>query len=371
MSPRERRRRSRRRPVGPTVVTLVALAVALFLLIGGVAHIGSASVDYRRSADRSFAAQGSMLVAQSNRSASQLSSVMNGLPSPATQRMNLEARLDELVDDTAAVATQGRQLAAASSVGAAPGELAGVLEDRAQAVAQFRAAIDGLLGMAPLPVAGTSGAIAPPSTPTLIPADRVSTTLVGVGDLLAASDRSYAHLRAELRRSAGTPRLPASAWVTGLQMWAPGPIATLVGQVAASPSLAVHHQLVLVPNGVRIAPSALPAPGGVPGPGPATLPPTGTVAVSAVVADDGNVPETGVVLTASLQPQGAGIPATVRTTLTLQPGTSMVAAVPTMHVLPGATYILTVAVTPPPAQVDRTGLTQTYPITIAPTSSGL
>ena len=78
--PLDRRRRARRRSIGPLVLAVVAVAVVLFIVIGGIAFMGRASAPYRRSVNRSFADQGSVLVDGGNQSAVQLRKLMATMP---------------------------------------------------------------------------------------------------------------------------------------------------------------------------------------------------------------------------------------------------------------------------------------------------
>lgn len=148
-----------------------------------------------------------------------------------------------------------------------------------------------------------------------------------------------------------------------------------MGDLTGSASLSPAHRLQLVT--VRVSPAAVPPVGAPPG-GTAgvaggcqattvsVIPPTRRLAVDAVVANFGNVGETGATVTAQLQPEGAGAPAVSSARTSLPPGTSVVVALPALATSPGDTYGLSVTVSPPAAQSNQSGLAGCYSIKVAP-----
>jgi hypothetical protein len=361
---------------------LALLAVGAFFLIGGVAKIGGGSAPYHRSVNGSFAAQAWVLANRSNRAASDLRAVLDSFGSPALARAQLQQHLDALVADTRA-----QRAAAAASVppypaGGGPG-LAGAFTDRAAAAEGIRAAVDGLLGMGPLPVAGAPGSPspvtaaprsatgpggAPPATPVTLAASAVQARFSQAGALLAESDRSYAALRRAFR---GTAALPRSSWTAITGPLDPARVAGLVGALRGSRSLAPAHSLALLD--VRLDPGVLPAVGQH---AASVIPPSARLLVTVVVANFGNVPEPGVVVTAAVAPSGAGVSESVRRTVSLDPGTSVVEILDPLGVQPGATFRLTVSVVPasgPPGPRPRTVTVQVAPsnptVTAPPTTT--
>jgi hypothetical protein len=361
MSPLERRRR--RRPTGPIVVIGLAVALALALLVGGILKVRTGSGPYRRDIDRSYAEQGSALIRASNADGSTLTSLMGDMP--GLGRTPLRVDLDTLVRSTARTAAAAAALSPPAPSGGLARGFTAVLEDRAEAAADVRAAVDGLLGMTPLPTpdappGGSPGADS--GRPTLT-SGQAAIDIVAVGTLLIRADRAYATVRHQFRRAPGSASLPASVWVTDPQRWAPGPVETLVGQVASSSTLSTVVRVVLLPHTVRITPAAVP-----PVPGSATgvslIPPTHAVSISVVVANQGNVTADGIVVSAQVVPRGGGVTRAASSTVDVVAGTSVTVTLPGLPVAPGQTYDLGLALTPPSDQTDRSGITETYVIRI-------
>lgn len=351
------------------------MALALFLLVGGALKIGHASGPYTVAVDRSYALQASALAEQSNEQAGQLNhlvATMAGL-----DRRTLGIQLDDLTADAQATATAAAALSPPSPADGLDQGFATALGDRASAVAEIRGAVDGLLGVTSAAPMGAAPGAAPAgsATGTLLPSDQAADRLSRAGSDLAQSDQAYASVRRALRLAPGNAALPRSVWVTDPTAWAPGPVQTLVAALTGSASLAADHRLQLV--SVQVTPAAVPPlgtpPGGPPGAAGACqatnvsiLPPTRRLAVDAVVANFGNVAERGATVSAQLQPQGAGTPASASARVALVPGASMAVALPALPTAPGDTYGLSVSVSPPPGQADQSGLAGCYSIRIAP-----
>lgn len=352
------------------------MAVGLLALVGGGTKVRAASGPYRRDVNRSYVAQGAVVVAQSNLAGTELAALMGGMAS--MQRGPLQSRLDTLVLTTSRTAASAAALSPPPPTGGIDQDLTAVLAERARAVVGVRSAVDGLLGMSPLPVPGTTGLAAagtgtgrsdaeggtgsglPRTTP-----GRAAAQIVAAGTALSEADRTYASVRRTLREAPGNASLPRSAWVTDPQTWAPGPVQALVGALTSSPTLAPVTTVALVPGALRIVPQAVPPANGSSG-GVATVPPTRTLGITAVVANQGNVDVGGVVVSAQAVPRGGGAPAGSSARVSLASTSSSTVALPDLKVVPGRTYTLTVSVRPPPAQVGRNGISETFTVLVAP-----
>ena len=199
MSPLLSRRRSRRRSASRRIVALVAVAVLLALLIGGLTQVSSQSRSYDEGANRSLAALGGVVATESSTSAVTLRHLfasMAGLTRPA-----LQSDLDGLVQQTAGQSAAASQAALPAPAGSLPDRFAGVFASRARAVAMVRSAIDGLLGLHPLPVAGVATNAVVASTPTLLSASQATARIAAAGALLIGADRSYRAVRRQLERA--------------------------------------------------------------------------------------------------------------------------------------------------------------------------
>lgn len=361
MSPPDRRRRRAHRF---TLVGLVAAAVLLTVLIGAVLRVGRTSGPYWRTIDRSYAAQATVLVDRSNRTAVQLRSVLRSVAGQS--RTEVQAELDLLVRTTSSTARAAAALEPPAPWEGLGASFAGALGDRARGVVRLRNAVEGLLGMsAPstTTTAARSGGTA--GSGTELSTGQAASALGGVGSLLERADRSYAQVRRAFRRAPGHPRLPTSRWVTDPGRWAAGPVATVVDQIVSSPTLAPVHQVVLVPHAVSVTPPAVPQPPAAAG-ATSLLRPTRSVTVTGVVANRGNVVEHHLTVTATVQPLGAVAGARRSTrTVSLAPGRSVAVRLPPLPVLPGHTYDLTVSVTAPAGQDAGAGTTQTFAVEVA------
>ncbi|MGH9089441.1 MAG: hypothetical protein ACRDYZ_15255 [Acidimicrobiales bacterium] len=379
MSPPDRRRR-RARP--SNVAGVVLVAVVLVLLIGGLTRVESVSGPYWRNVDRSYAAQGRVLVDRSNRSAVELRQLLAHWAGQ-TRRV-LEVQLDLLVRTTARTARAAAALSPPAPSGDLGTRFATALADRARAVADLRGAVDGLLGMSPLPIATAGGTTpATPAAATTTATAGAATTAGGrvtlsaaqaasamgdAGEVLERADHSYRQLRRDFARAPGGARIPASRWVTDGAAWARGPVQTVADQLVGAPSLAPLHQVVLVPSAVSVEPAPLPGGGGAP-PGGALLPPTHSLGVTAVVADRGNVDERSLHVTATVTPAGGGRGERQSATISLTAGASQAVTLHRLPVDPGRTYQLTVAVAPPAGEAPGLSTSTTYTVAVAPSAS--
>ena len=84
-----------------------------------------------------------------------------------------------------------------------------------------------------------------------------------------------------------------------------------------------------------------------------------------MLANQGNVTAEGVVVSGQVVPQAGGATASTSRTVSLAAATTQAVALPPLKVVPGRTYNLSVAITPPTAQADRSGISETFTVHIA------
>jgi hypothetical protein len=253
--------------------------------------------------------------------------------------------------------------AGSAPAGSLAGQFAAVFADRAQAVQDVRSAIDGLLGMHPLPITGASGTSSTTATPTLLTATQATDRVATAGSLLVRSDAAYNAVRRDLRKDPGRYRLPAAAWVTTAQSWQVGAVAAQIDLVAGSGSLAVVHDLIL--QTVRLTPPALPTALST-AQGTSVLSPTRSVSVTVVLANLGSVDEPHGAVQFSLAPQSGGTTLTKTRRMAVPAGGSVTLDTVTFVVKPGDTYQLTVALLPPAGQASVANTTLSQTLQIAP-----
>jgi hypothetical protein len=341
---------------------VVCVLIALVILIGGLTRVGSQSGPYDASINRSFVAQGAVLAASSNTTGADLRRLMDKMPQK--DRQALEADLDDVVAQATAQATRAAGIALSQS--GSQGEFVTVFADREKAVVDVRSALDGLLGLHPLTVAGapgTGGSVR--ANPTLLSATETTNRIVAAGRLLRGADLTYQQVREAVAQGAGHARLPVSRWITGGNLWQIGPVATQIDLVAASPTLAATHQLAL--SVVAITPPALPSPTGVATPAVSLLPPTRHVTLNVVVSNAGSVddPHASIKFTLAA-PTGAAT--TAGRTASVVSGRSISLSPVSFSVKPGTSYQLTVAIVVPPGQIDAANTAASETIQIAPST---
>jgi hypothetical protein len=317
---------------------MLAVLLVLALLIGGLTQISRQSHAYDVGANRSLAAQGGVLADQSNATAEQVRHLMADMPTQ--ERGTLQADLDGVVRDAATQLT-GMTRAAAGPTGTLGTQLVRVFSDRSRASTMLRGAVDGLLGMHPLPVTGAPGADSTvPATPGPISATEAATQISAAGTLLQRADRDYRAVQRRLARAPGHARLPSSVWVTDAQIWQAGAVTDQVDQMASSSSLEAVHELKL--RSIRLTPPALPTTTPPPA-DTSVLTPTSTVEISGPGASH----------------------ATVRRTF-VAAGTSVALDPVIFDVKAGHTYQLRIAIALPAGQSDTGGTTLTEILDIAP-----
>jgi hypothetical protein len=359
------RRRSRRRSVSGRAVLFICGLIVTALLLGGLTQVSRQSGPFDITLNRSFAAEGSIVAAESNVTATTVRHLMATMKTQ--QRSTVQAALDSLVQQATEQSARAADIADSDLPAPVQAEFANVFVNRANAVSELRASIDGLLGMRPLPVIGSAaGSARLPATPTLLSSSVASDRIAAAGALLTRSDRQYAAVRRMLERAEGHAKLVASTWVTNAQQWQVGSVATEVDQVTSSHTLAATQRLVL--RTIRLSPQVLPSPSGGATPLTSKLSPTRTLTVSVVLSDLGTVDEPAATVQFTLTAMVTG--AVVRRTRTsaLASGTSVAMEPVRFAVTPGHTYQLSVSVILPAAQTDVTQTSQTDDLEIAPST---
>jgi hypothetical protein len=341
------------------VAALVVIVLAI--LVGGLTQVSRQSHGFDAGSNRSLAEQGAVVAGQSNTTARQLSRLLSDFPGDA--RQTLQANLDSLSEEAGA-----ESAAATLAVGTAPAaspaaDLAGAFEDRARAVDEVSAAIDGYLGMSP--TSPTDAVTDGPgtTTPARLSATDATNRITAAGVLLASSDRLYARARAALAAGAGHARLPSSVWVVDPAEWRPGFVAAQVDLMATSPNLGVTHALVV--RTVRFDPPVLPTPPGTPA-GTAVVSPTSSLGVSAVVANQGSVAEPHAVVHMTLADAASPSGSTRTWTGSVPLGASVAVASANFAVKPGTTYVLTVSVVSPESPAAASGGTYQATLRVSP-----
>jgi hypothetical protein len=337
--------------------------VLLALVIGGLTQVARQSHSYDVGANRSLAAQGSVVAGESAVTSAQQRHLMGDMAT--LDRRTLQSQLDSIVEQTADQSALSQRLAGSTALSSLAGQLALTFEDRAQAMQDMRSAIDGLLGMHPLPVTGASGSVSQSAVLTLLTSTQATDRFSSAGALLAQSDRMYRTVRADLRHDRGRFRLPASAWISDAQTWQVGALAAQVDLLAASGSLAVVHKLTL--QTVRLFPPALPTAVST-AQGTSVLSPTNSVSVTVVLSNLGSVDEPRATVQFSLAPQTGGSALSRQRTVAVPSGGSVTLDTVTFGVKPGTTYQLVVAITVPAGQVSTADSTLSQTLQIAPST---
>jgi hypothetical protein len=361
MSPRRPRRRARRRSPARPILVLGAVAVLAALLVGGLAEVSRQSEGYDATSNRTLAAQGAVVAKQSNATASSATALMNTLQTQ--NRPGLQIALDTLVQQTADESSGAAAAAGATPLGSVGADFAAAFADRAQSMRDLRAAIDGYLGLQPVPVDGSATTVAARGADaTLMTATEATNRIAAAGALLTHSDSLYSSVRHALRTAAGNGRLPASTWVRDPQLWAAGAVASQIDLMGSSPSLVAVHYLAL--RTVQVGPPALPTPQGVAA-NVSVLTPTKQVTVDVVLANDGSVAEPRATVHYTLADQTSGATSSRTHAVALAPGSSQALPTANFTVNPGTTYVLTVSVDVPPAQTQLAGTAVQYTLAIS------
>ena len=365
MSPRRPHRRARRRSSTRTIVLIVAAAIVVLLVIGGLTQVSSQSSGYHRASNQTLATLGSVVADESNTTAGQVRTLVATLPTQS--RQVLQAHLDAAVSETASEAAAASAAAGVTSSQSAAGQLATVFAQRTQSMEELRAAVDGFLGLQPVPAAGSAGAAnatVTSSTPSLT-ATQASNRIVAAGALLARSDALYRSLRRSLAAASGHGRLPVSVWVTDPQDWAAGTVAANVDLMATSPTLAATHNLVI--RTIRLSPPALPTPQGTAA-NTVVITPVTQFGVSVVVANEGTVNEPKAVVHVSMQNQKTSVTTTRTESMPIALGATVAMPQADFPVSPGTSYLLNISIELPSGQASTLGTATQETVQIAPST---
>ena len=341
--------------------------IVLVLLVGGLTQVSRQSQGYDANSNRSLAAQGSVVAEQSNTTASQVRALMNNLQTQ--DRQALQASLDAAVQETARQSARADLAAGSAPSGSVAGEFAAVFAERAQSMSELRDALDGFLGMQPIPPAGipatdsATSQSAVSSQTALLSVTQATNRIAAAGALLSRSDSEYRSVRRSLAAAAGNARLPRSVWISDPQLWQVGTLAAQVDLIATSSTLEATHYVLL--RTVRLSPPALPPPPGTPST-LSVLSPTSLLGVTVVLGNDGSSGEPHASVRITLANQSSGATATQVESTALALGGSVALPTATFHVKPGFTYELTVAVIPPAGQALTAGTVTQQALQVAP-----
>ena len=346
----ERRRLGRRRAVASSALRLAIpgalAAVVVGLLAGAVADIGAESGPYRRAVDRGYVALSRPLITESNRSASSLRTLLADIRS--LDRITLFEDLDQLAADTVDVRHRFDSITPPDPATSAATRCVSALHQRAAGVGALRQGLEGALG-------GRDG-LAP------IGIDVATGDVASAGAMLQSADAAWASCRRALRRAPGSAILPTSTWVTDPRSFSASSVARLVGTVTSSRQLAPVHRLALI--------ALVTDPAAVSTGGTVVVPATVTLTVHVVVADQGNVDESGVEVGGVALERGApGSPVPVQRSFDITAGASTTLTLPKFTVHPGRSYALQVTAEAPRATGAGPIASATLPVQIQPVST--
>jgi len=362
MSPRITHRRARRRSRAGRLVVVAIVVIVVAVLIGGVTRIGPRSGPFNASVNRSFGAQGAVLADESNATGSSLRRLLGTMQNQ--DRQTLQAGLDDV---TAQAEDQATRAAVLAGDGSLQSRFALVFADRARSADEVRSAVDGLLGLQPLAVAGVRPAAATATAnAALLSATQATNRIAAAGRLLGQADRSYQAVRHLLVNAGGHARLPPSRWITTSSTWQIGAVASQVDLVAASTTLRATHQLGL--SVVQVMPPAIPSPTGAVNSGLSVLSPTKTVTLNVVLTNNGSVDEPHASVTFTLASQPSGATATRKRTASVPATRSASLAPVTFSVAPGHSYQLTVAIAAPAGQTVAAGTSFSEALQVSPST---
>lgn len=372
----------------------IATTVTVALVGGSLLAIHTQSTGYRSATTTGYVALADQTGQASTVAGARLAKLMADAPSltnsafPITARGNLQQGLDAAVLDTQAQSRQGRNLASPPPQGDLSSQFTHVLELRASATEALRTTIDQLLGMQPLPVAGGPSPTVPTTQPTQISVSQASAEMSAEGALFEQADAAFRGLQASATALRPPAHLFDSAWVSAPSAAAPlgsAPLGATATALASSSALVPFHHLVV--TAVGLSPPAVPTGGAgsvstsctepssaVPGSSPTVVPPSNALGALVSVTNCGTVPESGVtvsVTVATADPPGTAAPPAgsqggrVQAVVVLASGSSSAPVLGPLPVSAGHRYLLTVAVSLPPAQLDPAGSTQQFLVEIA------
>jgi hypothetical protein len=394
-----RRRRPPGRGVGQSFLIAIAATVTVVLVAGSLLAIHTQSAGYRNATTSGYVALANKIGQESTLTGAQLSKLMAEAPTLPNARLPmtgilktargvLEQGLDAAVLQTSEQAVQATAIASPPPVGNLSEQFTQVMRLRATTTAQLRSTVDRLLGMSPLPIAGSPNAGGPPAPSTLISSPQAAREMSAEGLAFEQADAQFRTVQATVAAQRTPVRLQRSVWV-------PFPVATApLGSVAlgatasalsSSAALVPYHELVV--TAVGLTPPAVPSggPGSastscaaaqstVPGTTPTVLPPTSTVTALVTVTNCGTVPEAGVIVTLTVTPADATgtapPPADAaggrsQATVTVAPGASASPSLSPLPVTSGHLYSVTVKLSVPPSQANLAGSTQSFLVQVS------
>ena len=394
-----RRRRPPGRGVGQWFLVAIAATVTVVLVAGSLLAIHTQSKGYRNATTSGYAALADKVGQASTLTGAQLSALMAEaptLPNPwlsttgilKTARGVLEAGLDAAVQQTSQEAAQAATIGSPPAVGDLSERFTQVMSLRAATTARLRSTVNRLLGMSPLPIAGSPNAGGLPAPTTLISPDQAAREMSAEGLAFEQADTQYRTLRATAAAQRIAFRLQPSVWV-------PSPVATApLGSVAlGATAAALHSSAALVPyhevvvTAVGLTPPAVPSggPGNastschnpqstVPGTTPTALPPTSTITALVTVTNCGTVPEAGVTVSLTVAPDdpagtapppAGGSGGRSQAKIALAPGSSTSPDLSPLPVSSGHRYSVTVKLSLPPSQANPAGSTQSFLVQVS------
>jgi hypothetical protein len=366
-------------------VLLLVAALALILVVGSLVEINAQSSGIRTYTTAGYGALATRVVDASNQTGANLAALIKQAPTlpngyvaadssiPRSARTVLQQGLDQAATSASSEESQAASAAPPGPSGDFGQRLVTILQDRAESVSELRQAIDGLLGLAPVPVAGAPSTTTTTSaTPAASSVAESSAQMTAAGTGLERADADYRAMLADIHAQRVPLHLPASIWV-------PLPVATAVlganrlsataDDLDSSATLHPFHQVII--SAVGLQPPAVPPAGGTgglgtagqgcrkptsatPGTAPTVLPPTGTLTALVTVTNCGTVTETGVVVNETLalsDAPGAALPASqaarggqTHVTLNLASGSSSALSLEPLAVAGGHTYVLTISI---------------------------
>jgi hypothetical protein len=344
-------------------VLLVAAVIVVALVVGGLTQVSRQSGGYDSNSNRTLATLGSVVAEQSNDTSAEVRKLVGDLPSQS--RQVLQESLDSAVRQTSDESAKAELAAGGASPQSLGGQFASVFAERAQAMDELRAALDGFLGLHTYPPAGAPGALTTTvasSSPT-VSATQASNRIAATGALLRRADAQYRTVSRSLAAATGHGRLPASRWISDPQDWQVGTVAATVDLMATSSTLAVTHNLVL--RTVRLNPPALPTPQGTAA-GVLVISPVTRFEVSVVVANEGSVDERHATVRISMADQTAGATVTRTHTTAVALGSTVALPPVAFGAKPGTTYVLTISIVLPPGQTSTLGTATQTTVQVSP-----
>ncbi len=368
------------------------------LVAGSLLAIHTQSKQYRNATTSGYVALADKVGQASTQTGAQLATLMAEAPTLPNARLSttgslktargvLEQGLDAAVLATSEQAEQAANIASPAAVGDLSARFTQVMALRATTTARLRSTVDQLLGMSPLPIAGSPNTAGPPAPATLMSVDQATREMSAEGLAFERSDTQFRAVRASTAAQRIPVRLQPSVWVPVPVANAPLGSAELGATAAALSSSAAYvpfHWLVV--TAVGLSPPAVPSGGSgnastscddpqstVAGPTPTELPPTSTLTALVTVTNCGTVPEAGVTVTLTVtpaDPAGTAPPPAghtggrSRATVAIAPGSSVSPDLTPLPVASAHRYTVTVTLSVPPGQANLAGSTQSFIVQI-------